>query len=61
MNAESPEETIALNVRAVLGVMRNVGLEVARHRYKHDQEEEDEDEILTDRCKEERFVRVELA
>ncbi len=57
MNADAPEETLALNVRAVLGVMRNVGLEIA----KHPGREEEEDDILTDRCTEERFVRLELS
>ncbi|KIX94855.1 uncharacterized protein Z520_09545 [Fonsecaea multimorphosa CBS 102226] len=78
MNAESPVETIRLNVRAMLAVMRNVGLDIesyrddcAREKKKAQtpprrDEDEDYDEleeldpILTERCKEERFLRVDI-
>ncbi|KIW31119.1 uncharacterized protein PV07_02797 [Cladophialophora immunda] len=80
MNAESPVETIRLNVRAMLGVMRNMGLDVEGYRDdcvrekrkaqahpRREEEVEDDcdehdrvDPILTERCKEERFLRVDL-
>ena len=72
MSAENPVEIIRLNVRAMLAMMRGAGLDVegytdekqGRRREKNDEleveDEDDEDDILTDRCKEERWVRVEL-
>ncbi|KIX07288.1 uncharacterized protein Z518_01941 [Rhinocladiella mackenziei CBS 650.93] len=58
MKAEQPKETIQLNVRAVLSVMRGAGLEIEN--YQNGLEEEQEDPILTDRCNEERFVPLKL-
>jgi hypothetical protein len=75
MNAQEPVETINLNVRAILAVMRGVGLEVEPYRSpeadgkKERTMDEDEDEsenyevedtILTERCKEKRFLPVSL-
>ncbi|OAP64389.1 hypothetical protein AYL99_00361 [Fonsecaea erecta] len=81
MNAESPVETIRLNVRAMLAVMRNAGLDVESYRAdcvrekkktqmppQRDEDDNDDDDdgdkgvdpILTERCKEERFLRVDI-
>ncbi|KAH0837541.1 hypothetical protein AYO21_05029 [Fonsecaea monophora] len=80
MNAESPVETIRLNVRAMLAVMRNMGLDVEAYRDDcvrekkktqardrrgtNDDSDFDEisgvDPILTERCNEERFLRVDI-
>ncbi|KIW70129.1 hypothetical protein PV04_02430 [Phialophora macrospora] len=78
MNAENPVETIRLNVRAMLAVMRNSGLEVeayqeAVERVKKNKEEKvangeqaqegdvhDVDGILTENCKEERWLRIDI-
>jgi len=76
MNAQEPVETINLNVRAILAVMRGAGLEVEPYRSpeadgkKERTTDEDEDEsenyevedtILTERCQEKRFLPVSLA
>ncbi|EXJ61818.1 hypothetical protein A1O7_02248 [Cladophialophora yegresii CBS 114405] len=79
MNAENPVETIRLNVRAMLAVMRNSGLEVEAYKDEVEsvQKKKDEkapnggeeaqaedvndmDEILTENCKEERWLRVDI-
>ena len=81
MSAENPVETIHLNVRAILGVMRNSGLEVEalpenkpsgrRKRSRNKKRSTDilddldadfdlVDDILTDRCKEARWERLDL-
>ncbi|EXJ66307.1 uncharacterized protein A1O5_10459 [Cladophialophora psammophila CBS 110553] len=84
MNAESPVEAIRLNVRAMLAVMRNVGLDIEGYfddcvrektevkvpprrddtEAEADGDDGDDDDgmdpILTERCKEERFLRVDI-
>ena len=77
MNAENPVETIQLNVRAMLAVMRNAGLDVEVYRDKQDKSEkkckaekaeggdeveaaDEDDQLLTEECKEERWVRVDI-
>ncbi|ETI19746.1 hypothetical protein G647_08759 [Cladophialophora carrionii CBS 160.54] len=79
MNAENPVETIRLNVRAMLAVMRNSGLEVEAYkdevesvkRKKDDKalqqgeqaqarDVHDVDDILTENCKEERWLRIDI-
>jgi hypothetical protein len=78
MNAENPVETIRLNVRAMLAVMRNSGLEVEAYKeevegVKRKKDEKvakgeqaqaedvhDVDEILTENCKEERWLRIDI-
>lgn len=86
MSAENPVETINLNVRAMLAIMRNAGLEVEsfkeegkgvgagegkklrkKRSREADVEESDDvedddvvDEILTERCKETRWVKVDI-
>ncbi|EXJ92667.1 hypothetical protein A1O3_01219 [Capronia epimyces CBS 606.96] len=66
--AEEPEEIIALNVRAILSMMRGTGLEPEPFKCsqsskaaEHEKDAADEDDILTERCKEKRFVPVPLA
>ncbi|KIW18883.1 hypothetical protein PV08_03172 [Exophiala spinifera] len=59
MNAQEPEETLNLNVRAVLAVMRGAGLDTAAYRSGEDSNTEI-DTILTHRCTEKRFVPVPL-
>jgi hypothetical protein len=56
MNAQEPEETISLNVRAILSVMRSVGLEFERS----DAYIGGEDGLLTGTCTEKRLVPVSL-
>ncbi|EXJ91092.1 hypothetical protein A1O1_04199 [Capronia coronata CBS 617.96] len=65
--AEDPEEIIALNVRAVLSVMRGVGLDVEPFKRSRDSKiagkentPVDEDDILTERCQEKRVIPVPL-
>lgn len=58
MKSQDPEETIQLNVRAVLSIMRGQGLEVES--YNGGKENDGEDDILTERCRERRFLKVPL-
>ncbi|KAJ9638140.1 hypothetical protein H2204_004451 [Knufia peltigerae] len=60
MKAQEPEETLNLNVRAVLAVMRGAGLDIAAHR-PGDDTEAAVDTILTDRCTEKRFIPISLS
>ncbi|KAL6253218.1 hypothetical protein RBB50_000941 [Rhinocladiella similis] len=60
MNAQEPEETLNLNVRAVLAVMRGAGLDIATHRSGEDGKVDEIDTILTHHCTEKRFVPVAL-
>ncbi|KAJ9616291.1 hypothetical protein H2200_000009 [Cladophialophora chaetospira] len=53
MKAENPVETIRLNVRAMVAMMRGVGLDVEKY-------EGEGDRILTEAHGEERWVRVDL-
>ena len=65
MNAENPVETIQLNVRAILAVLRGVGFDVEPYHDEHEKKREigdgdgdGVDPIMTDECNEVRFVRV---